>query len=279
MDEVVYYQNTLESYALSGASSASSKQEEAKADYLIARYQLDHNMQYALSTETDSTYYNSTGISKFWSALESSQKLTMVISILIIVIAGGCVASEFSSGTIKFLLINPVKRSKIIISKYLMVLSFTIFSLGGLYVLNVILTMLFFGTGELSAPFLSVAQGSVVSSSAFLHIGKLYLYSAVEVIAYGTMAFAISSLFRSSSIAIGASVACLASGSVVTLLLQQFRQDWGRYLLFANTDLLSIKNGASTFPHHTMGFAIAILAVYMVVLLLMAYDGFCRREV
>lgn len=280
VDRIVSYQDTLESYASATEPAASSKQEAAMESYLIAMYQLENDLPYVVSDSSNSNDFGyDSANSKYWYSLENSTSLILVLCILIIVIAGGCIASEFSTGTIKFLLINPVKRSKLIISKYLMVLSLTGLLVAGFYVVNVILGMILYGTGDLGAPFLSVVDQTVVSSSAFLYIAKQYLYSAVEVICYGTMAFAISSLFRNSSVAIGASVACLVGGSMVTLLLQQLRQDWGRYLLFANTDLLSIKEGASIYPHHTMGFAITMIVIYMVVMLLMAYDGFCRKEV
>lgn len=282
VDTIVYYQQQLESFATAtdSGSEGTNKQEKLMESYLIAQYKLVNDIQYSVTEQTGNDYFtNNDTSSKFWMALESSTSTIMMLSVLIIVIAGGCIASEFSSGTIKFLLINPVKRSKIILSKYLMVISLTGILMAGFYVVNVIFTMLLHGTNDLSAPFLSVSNGVVQSSSAFLYIAKLYVYAAVEVITYGTMAFAISSLFRNSSIAIGASVAFLVSGSVITIMLQQFHQDWGRYLLFANTDLLAIKNGASLYPHHTFGFAVVTLIVYIGVMWLIAYDGFCRREV
>lgn len=281
VDSIISYQEQLEAMATSttGDSQATTKYEQLMEGYLIAQHKLVNNIQYSVTEKIPNDYSNTNDSSKFWTAFESSTSTILMLSVLIIIIAGGCIASEFSSGTIKFLLINPVKRSKIILSKYLMVLSFTAILMAGFYVINVIFCMIFHGTSDLSAPFLSVTNGVVHSSSAFLYIAKLYVYATVEVITYGTMAFAISSLFRNSSVAIGASVAFLVSGSVITIMLQQFHQDWGRYLLFANTDLLAIKNGASLYPHHTFSFAVVTLMIYIGVMWLIAYDGFCRREV
>ena len=94
-----------------------------------------------------------------------------------------------------------------------------------------------------------------------------------------TMAFMISSLLRSSAVSIGIGVAALMGGSMLIQILAMLCCDWGRYILFANTDLNSIAQGNGIFPNQDLTSSIVILAVYMAVFLLTAYDGFTRREV
>ena len=94
-----------------------------------------------------------------------------------------------------------------------------------------------------------------------------------------TMAFMISSMMRSSALAIGIGVAALLGGSMVVALLAQLGCDWGRYLIFANMYLSQAATGSTVFPNQTLGFSVAVLAVHMVIFLLTAYDGFTRREV
>ena len=48
-----------------------------------------------------------------------SKYLMIMVSIFTIIVAGGIVAGEFSTGTIKLLLIRPINRTKILVSKYL----------------------------------------------------------------------------------------------------------------------------------------------------------------
>ena len=94
-----------------------------------------------------------------------------------------------------------------------------------------------------------------------------------------TMAFMISSILRTSSVAIGLGVGALLAGKTITQFLILTNVDWGRYLIFANTDLEVIKSGTMIFPEQTVTFAIGVIAVYMIVFLLTAYDGFVRRDV
>ncbi|MDO5519255.1 MAG: ABC transporter permease subunit [bacterium] len=217
--------------------------------------------------------------SKFWNVLQLSASFVTMIQILMLIIAGSCVATEFSSGTIKFLLINPINRRKIIISKYLMVVSFSFFCVVGYYIICVLFSLILGGADHLGASYITASNGSVTMYSGFLYVAKLYLYAFIDIICYGTLAFALSSLFRNSAIAIGISIALSISGSIITGILSMINQDWGRYLFFANTDLATIQAGNSLFPNQTMTFAIIVIIVHMIVLLWTAYDGFTRREV
>ena len=66
---------------------------------------------------------------------------------------------------------------------------------------------------------------------------------------------------------------------MITQILAEMGVDGGRYLPFSNTDLASIAAGTPLFPNQTLTFAVVVLLVYMGLFLLIAYDGFTRREV
>ena len=202
-----------------------------------------------------------------------------IIGLLIIVVAGSSVASEFSQGTIKFLLINPVKRWKILMSKY-----FTVISLGYIMLLLLYLVMipasgLFIGFEGISAPYLYVDNGTVHSMSSFLHAAQMYLLNSISIVIMATLAFAVSSLFRSAAFSIGISVFLMLAGNTIVSVLKVFNQDWARYLVFSNTDLASIAEGTPMFAQQSLTFAIIVLAAHMAVFILTAWDGFVKREV
>ena len=105
------------------------------------------------------------------------------------------------------------------------------------------------------------------------------MLAAVNPLLMMTMAFAISSLFRSSALSIALGLGGLLGGSVITSLLSELGIDWGRYLVFSNTGLSAVAQGSPPFPGQTLTFSIFVLAIYMGLFLLTAYDGFTRREV
>ena len=52
--------------------------------------------------------------------------LSMLVTLFTVIVGSGNVASEFSDGTIKQLLIRPHSRVKILLSKYIVVLSYSL---------------------------------------------------------------------------------------------------------------------------------------------------------
>lgn len=239
-------------------------------------YRLEHN----IDIDVNSTMSNSTdGATNFWSAMSMSTSLISLVGLLVIIIAGSCIANEFSQGTIKFLLINPVKRWKILFSKYFTVITFGYIMIALLFVVMIPFAGIFLGFDSISAPYLYISDGNVHEMSPFLHIIKLYLLNSVDVVVMATMAFALSSLFKSSALAIGTGVFCMMGGSTLIQILSMLKQDWARYLIFANTNLASIYEGKSLFPQHSLTFALVVIAVHMVIFLLTAWDGFTKREV
>ncbi|MDE6148913.1 MAG: ABC transporter permease [Ruminococcus sp.] len=214
----------------------------------------------------------------FWTVFFQSTSLVSLIGLLIIVIAGSSVASEFSQGTIKFLLINPVKRWKILMAKYFTVISLGYVMLALLFLIMIPAAGLIVGFDGVSAPYVYVSGGEVHEISSFLQAIKLYLLNSVEVIVMATFAFSLSSLFKSAALAIGSGVFLMLSGSMIVQILALFKQDWARYLIFANTDLSVIYNGNSLFPQHSLTFALIVIALHMVVFLITAWDGFVKRE-
>jgi ABC-2 type transport system permease protein len=99
------------------------------------------------------------------------------------------------------------------------------------------------------------------------------------------MAFALSSFTRNSGLAIALSIAALIGGNLIDQILRfAAGVDWGRYLLFANVDLVSMFHGGEMaavmrYPGQTLAFTIGVLVVHMVIFGLMAWDGFTRKEI
>lgn len=263
---------------LNSLSNEAQSSESKKLDEQVKMnlYRLEHN----IDIDVNSTMSNSTdGATNFWSAMSMSTSLISLVGLLVIIIAGSCIANEFSQGTIKFLLINPVKRWKILLSKYFTVITFGYIMIALLFVVMIPFAGIFLGFDSISAPYLYISDGNVHEMSPFLHIIKLYLLNSVDVVVMATMAFALSSLFKSSALAIGAGVFCMMGGSTLIQILSMLKQDWARYLIFANTNLASIYEGKSLFPQHSLTFALVVIAVHMVIFLLTAWDGFTKREV
>ncbi len=213
-----------------------------------------------------------------WTYVEENAGAIMFVGLFAIIVAASIVASEFSWGTIKLLLIRPISRTKILLSKYVTVLLFGTFLLAILFTVSLILGFILFGTDGNSVH-LAFVDGKVVEQSIVGYLIKTYFLRTIDVFMMSTMAFMISAVFRSSSLALGISLFLLFSGSQVTALIAM-KFDWAKYSLFANTDLTQYTGETQPLVEGmTMQFSIIMLVVYFLLFQLLAFVVFNKRDV
>ena len=213
-----------------------------------------------------------------WTFVEMNANSVLVVGLFAIIVAAGIVASEFSWGTIKLLLIRPISRTKILLSKYLTVILYGISLLLVLFVVSLLLGLILFG-GTDQATHLAFVDGKVVEQSIVGYLIKTYLLKTIDVVMMATMAFMISAVFRSSSLAIGISLFLLFVGGNATSLLA-LKFDWAKYSLFANTDLTQYTGFTPPLVDSmTMGFSITMLIIYFLIFQLLAFIVFNKRDV
>lgn len=195
-----------------------------------------------------------------------------------IIIAAGIVASEFNWGTIKLLLIRPINRGKILVAKYLTVLIFAFIMIGICFAYSTLLGFVLFGGPETTNPYLNFNQGTVTEQSMFVHLLVSYGLNSIGMIMLATMAFMISAVFRSNSLAIGISLFLMFTGGQLTSLLAM-KYEWAKYILFANTDLTQYFEGYPIVEGMTLPFSVMMLVIYFVVFQLLAHIVFKKRDV
>ncbi|MCT8139264.1 ABC transporter permease [Anaerobacillus sp. CMMVII] len=123
----------------------------------------------------------------FWDHLNISTYLIFVLNFFCIIIAGDIVSSEYSSGTIKLLLIRPANRIKILLAKYVAVIIFAVLVVSIHLASSVIFGSLFFYSSIF-----------VLDSSFIANILANYLFGFFEIVAIGTFAMMLSVITRSS---------------------------------------------------------------------------------
>lgn len=235
-----------------------------KRDLAINEYRIEHDIQ---PLQTGS----------LWGFVNMTTEMTILIVLFTIIIAAGSVASEFSWGTIKLLLIRPVSRTKILLSKYISTFLFAIYLLLILFFTSLILGSLLFGIGDISYAHLVYDDGLVKERSMTLHIFSTYGFNSVDLLMMVTLSFMISAVFRSSSLAIGIAMFLMFAGSTVTMVLSQF--EWAKYILFANTNLRQYTDGSPIVEGMTLGFSITMLLIYFVIFNFLSWWVFTKRDV
>jgi ABC-2 type transport system permease protein len=213
-----------------------------------------------------------------WDGIYGSADLIILITLFAVIVAGDSLAGEFSSGTIKLLLIRPSNRLKILVSKYLSTILFGLGLLVTLFIISVLVNGILYQLGSMDLPLITTNEdGQVVEKNMVANLWKTYLLNVISTVMFVTMAFMISAAFRSSAMAIGISIFALFAGHMLLEVLQ--RCEWSKYLLFANTDLSQYLSGAPFQEGMTLAFSITVLIVYFVIFNLVSWIVFTKRDV
>ncbi|MBC2389934.1 ABC transporter permease [Listeria booriae] len=215
-----------------------------------------------------------------------------LVALFSIVIASSVVASEFSFGTIKLLLIRPYKRWEILLSKYIVVMLYAVvlalFTLLITYLISGVLTSFGSLTQDVSDIIPTYSENGDILNTGLTAINALSTqlgFFLVELIFSMSIAFMVSSLLRSQALAVGIGLFLLFINSIaggITLMLAE-KFEWFKYifvtpLYYINMNSngmgnMEINSGLST------GLAIGILAVYYVVFMALSFIFFQKRDV
>ncbi|WP_337020204.1 ABC transporter permease [Oceanobacillus massiliensis] len=213
-----------------------------------------------------------------WQFVMENEMLLSIVSLLTIIIAAGIVANEFRWGTIKLLLIRPITRTKILLSKYTAVLLFSFFTLLFVLLFSWIIGAIFFGVEGLNPSIVLNTDNGLEYVSVIGKIISGYGYQLVTLVMMATFAFMISTVFRNSALAIGTAIFLMLVGNQIVFFLAE--RSWAKYILFANTDLTQYTDGNSPWIEGmTLGFSITVLFVYYILFLFLAWLFFAKRDV
>jgi len=217
------------------------------------------------------------GPDSMWSAFPVGMAIGFfLVTIYSVVVAAETVAGEFSTGTIKLLMIRPWSRSKILLSKYVSVVLFSLLFLLILFVWNYLTTWLMFG-GD---PTYRVGADNRSPLSYYM-LQSVYKYISLLMVV--TLSFLISTVFRSGSFAIGLAMFMLFAGQGISSLFMMLGQKWAKYLLFLHMDVSRYLDESviriGELGEFTLSFSLTVLAVYYVVFIALTWYIFNKRDI
>ncbi|TVY07008.1 ABC transporter permease [Paenibacillus cremeus] len=231
---------------------------------LVNQYHIDHNIP-----PTEDT---------LWGNILQAADLMVVVTVLTVIISGESVAGEYTDGTIKLLLIRPVSRTKILFSKYIASIMFSVLLFSVLFVSAFIVSGVIHGFHDLGVSYVFASNDGIVHETNIVqHAISTYLYQAVQMVMVVTLSFMISVLSRSSAFAIALSIGTMFAGTSIVGFLSQFQ--WAKFYLFENTDLTQFLTGSPNIPGMTMLFSITMIAVYFILFHVLAWAVFKKRDI
>ncbi|GMB09606.1 ABC transporter permease [Thermolongibacillus altinsuensis] len=212
--------------------------------------------------------------------------IDLFIPLMVMVISADLVSSEASGGTIKLLLTRPVKRWRVLLSKYLamiLAVSFILLSSG---VISYLISGIVFGFGGWTLPLLTgfSVQGEELDTSN-VHLIPQWKYLLMEFglawfvsIVVGTLTFMLSVLMRSTAAVMGIMLAALISGTILSSMVSSWES--AKYLFMVNLRLTDYVSGmAPPIDGMTLGFSMTVLTVWGLAALIISFLVFTRRDV
>lgn len=209
-------------------------------------------------------------------AMENPQ-LVSFVTMFTVIVGAGIVAGEHSKGTIKLLMIRPVKRWKILLSKWLSTVMFSIVMVLSLIGFSLLTGGFLYGFSIDGLRVVEVVDGAVRDMSVWGYMAATYSLAWVELMIMTTFAFMLGAVFRNQSLSIGLSLVLLFTGGQIVFLLSGY--DWAKYLLFAHTNLLQHFNGQPMIDHVTAAFSVGMVTLYFAVFKAVAYLSFSKRDI
>ena len=215
-----------------------------------------------------------TRITKF----DNSVPYSLIIALLLIISCSALVAGEFSEGTMKMMISRPYKRFEILTAKLIVILLYGLVLLVTTFLLNFILMGIYFGFNGMGTKEMMWTSSRIIYIPAALKTIIVYGLNFLTVLVYVILAFAISVISRSRSIATGCSLFLLLAGSSLVQIFSSYFS-WGKYLPFGLSNFTSFIINGSFVVGTTLAFAIGISAIYSIIFCAAGYFVFQKRDI
>ncbi|MBE3569893.1 MAG: ABC transporter permease subunit [Bacillales bacterium] len=207
--------------------------------------------------------------------------MTMLVTLFAVIVSSASVSSEFADGTIKQLLIRPHQRWSILLSKYISLLIYSLLLLVILIVAGYIVGLVLFGNGDFNSKIIETSlegqKVTVVGTQFFLKT----LYYLPGLLITITIAFMLSTLFRSQALAVGIGIFVLflssTLGGVMVLLAEKYT--WAKFLIFPHLDLTVYALQDRILQDVTLPISLLTLAVYYIIFLMVTFIFFQKRDI
>ena len=214
------------------------------------------------------------------------QAIFLFLPLLIIMLSADMVSGEYSSGTIKLLVVRNVPRWKILLSKYLTLVVLEVVVVFFAFVIAAVISGFFFGFGGWQAP---VATGFKVlagklDTTGVLNVPQwqysLMVYSLGFFVAFvvGSISFMISVLVKSTAASIGIIMSTLVAGNFISFFLADWKLT--RYMFMVNLRLTDYLSGSfQPVEGMNMLFSVTVLLGWAIASIIISFVYFTKQDI
>ena len=196
----------------------------------LYKYDLYNDTEYQNTATANYTFQNSIGT------------YIAIIVMIVVIVAGVSISEEFNKGTVKLLLVRPYSRTKILISKLIAVFITMLITTATILLLQFIIGGIVYGFGTymMNVVQFDFTTNSIVTLNIFAYLGLIFICKLPIFILIGTLAFALSTLFLNSPLAVALPILGYMGSDMINMIAISYKWDWVKYFVTPNWDLSTI---------------------------------------
>lgn len=205
-----------------------------------------------------------------------------IIVMIVVIVAGVSISEEFNKGTVKLLLVRPYSRTKILISKLIAVFITMLITTATILLLQFIIGGIVYGFGTymMNVVQFDFTTNSIVTLNIFAYLVLIFICKLPIFILIGTLAFALSTLFLNSPLAVALPILGYMGSDMINMIAISYKWDWIKYFVTPNWDLSQyLFGGTPMFSGISVEFSITICAIYFVIMLVASIVSFKKRNI
>lgn len=236
----------------------------------LYKYDLYNDTEYQNTATANYTFQNSIGT------------YIAIIVMVVVIVSGVSISEEFNKGTVKLLLVRPYSRTKILISKLIAVFITMIITTATILLLQFIIGGIVYGFGTymMNVVQFDFTTNSIITLNIFAYLALIFICKLPIFILIGTLAFALSTLFLNSPLAVALPILGYMGSDAINMIAISYKWDWVKYFVTPNWDLSQyLFAGTPMFSGISIEFSITICAIYFVIMLVASIVSFKKRNI
>ena len=192
------------------------------------------------------------------------------------IVAADIVSGEYSKGTFRLYLSRPISRSKILLSKLIIVYGYTIILMGFFISYALLISIIWLGTGELAVFHMGLLF--LAEDDALIRFFIAFLTSTVVMLTVSSLCFLISTISKNSVTPIIITISTVFVGTAISIIPIEFFERINPYLFtgYINSYLSAFHD---PIPFDAILRLIIVCFIWTVIFLGLAFNHFIKKDI
>lgn len=216
---------------------------EAKKNREILVYSTKHDIKHDISYYYDDIWQlQEKQYITSKTCINNIYHLSVVVLIIVAITSSGIVSKEHNSGTIKNIITTPVRRWKILLSKFIYLILHTYIIWFILFIIFIIYTGIRLGFNDIFTPKLLYRDGKIIEVNYILYLIKEIIIAGIPMISFLSILFALSTITLNTAVTVGITTILSIISPIIWIVTYSTKIYFIKYIPFFYFDLGFIHN-------------------------------------